>query len=191
MIVNRLGLWAIAAIAGAAALPARASCDDLAWQWVVDSCRRLADTYQNGSYELLVSGYSYHVPATWTPERRAELNANAWGGGLGKTTEDGEGNNHTVYFLGFEDSHKHLQAQVGYAYTKFWGSRDGLQPGLGWTAAIVQRPDIFGGVPFPVVLPLFELRYGKAILTSTYIPTLNGGVNHGSTLYVFGRISLE
>jgi palmitoyl transferase len=56
---------------------------------------------------------------------------------------------------------------------------------------ILQRPDIAGGVPVPVVLPLFSLRYQKAEILSTYIPKLNGGVNHGSILYVFGKIDLK
>ena len=56
---------------------------------------------------------------------------------------------------------------------------------------IVQRPDIAGGVPFPVVLPLAALRYGDGTLFGTYIPKVNGGVNHGSTLYVFGRVLLK
>jgi hypothetical protein len=42
-----------------------------------------------------------------------------------------------------------------------------------------------------VVLPLFSLRYQKAEVLSTYIPKLNGGVNHGSILYVFGKIDLK
>jgi hypothetical protein len=41
------------------------------------------------------------------------------------------------------------------------------------------------------VLPLFTLRYQKFELLSTYIPTVGGGVNHGSVLYVFGKIELK
>ena len=35
------------------------------------------------------------------------------------------------------------------------------------------------------------LRSQKVEVLSTFIPTLNGGVNHGSVLYVFGKISIE
>jgi lipid IVA palmitoyltransferase len=158
------------------------------WTWLEKGCDRLVDTYERGDDQLFVSGYAYHIPSTWTPERRAELNSNAWGGGYGRMMEDANGDTHTVFFLGFEDSHKHAELQVGYAWATYWGDRDSLQPGLGWTAMIVQRPDIAGGVPFPAALPLAFLRYKKANLVATYIPTLNGGVNHGSTLYVFGQI---
>lgn len=155
------------------------------------ACRRLADTYQRGDNEIILSGYSYHVPATWSPDKRKELNAEAWGFGLGRTTEAPDGDTHTVFYLGFKDSHSHLENQVGYAYNTFWGPRDGVQVGLGYTAMIVQRPDIWNGVPFPAVLPLAALRYGNATLQATYIPTLSGSLNHGSTVYLFGRVTLK
>ena len=42
-----------------------------------------------------------------------------------------------------------------------------------------------------MVLPLGALRYGKATLEVTYIPTLSGNLNHGSTLFAFGRVALD
>jgi len=40
-------------------------------------------------------------------------------------------------------------------------------------------------------LPLFTLRYRQARVDATYIPNFGGGINHGSVLYVFGRVILE
>ena len=181
------------AVAIVLALPGRAlavECADF-WTWVDAGCRRVVDTYQNGETQLIVSGYSYHLPSTYTPEKRAELNSNAWGGGLARTTDDANGNSHTVYAYGFEDSNKKGQFQVGYMWATYWGERDGLQAGLGWTAFIVQRPDIASGVPVPAALPVALLRYKKSSVVATFIPTLNGGINHGSTLYVMGTIGLQ
>jgi len=181
------------AVAIVLALPGRASaleCADF-WTWVDTGCRRVVDTYQNGETQLIVSGYSYHLPSTYTPEKRAELNSNAWGGGLARATEEPNGNTHTVYFYAFEDSHKNAQFNAGYMWATYWGDRDGVQAGLGWTAFILQRPDIASGVPVPAALPIAALRYKKSSLLATYIPTLNGGINHGSTLYVFGIIGLQ
>lgn len=173
-----------------AAPPARAaSCDGFGF--LADGCRRLVDAYEHGTTGALVSGYAWHVPSTWTPERRAQLNADAWGGGIVRTTEDADGDARSVFFLVFKDSHSHAQWNVGYEHSTYWGPRSGLQPGLGYTAMIVQRPDLAGGYPFPVALPLASLRYRSGTLFATYIPTLNGGINHGSTLYVFGRILFE
>jgi palmitoyl transferase len=155
------------------------------------ACSRLVDTWKRGSNEIMLSGFAWHLPFTWTAERRAELNQIAWGGGYGRTVEEPNGNTHTVFGLAFLDSHENAQLQVGYAWSAFWGPRDGLQPGLGYTALIVQRPDIANGIPFPAVLPLFSLRYGQATLVSTYIPTIGGGVNHGSVLYLFGRVTID
>ncbi len=105
--------------------------------------------------------------------------------------EHPNGDTENVYFLVFDDSHRQAEYNVGYSWSTYWLDRDGIQPGLGFTAMILKRPDIANGWPVPVVLPLFSLRYQKVEVLSTYIPKLNGGVNHGSILYVFGKIDLK
>jgi palmitoyl transferase len=175
------------------ALPGRAhavECADFG-SWLDKGCRHVVDTYREGGDALLVSGYQWHIPATWTPERRAEENANAWGGGWARAREQANGDTEHVFFLVFRDSHRHAQFNLGYSWTTYWLGRESVQPGLGFTALIIQRPDIAGGWPFPTVLPLFTLRYRNAELLATYIPTIGGGVNHGSVLYVFGKIDLK
>jgi palmitoyl transferase len=182
----------IAALAAAFATPVRAApeCSDL-WEWLNTGCRRLADTYNNGKNEVLVSGYAWHTPWTWTSERRAEENEFAWGGGWARSADRENGDTDTVYFLVFSDSHYEAEYNLGYAWTTWWRPRDSLQPGLGYTLMLISRQDIWGGVPFPAILPLVSLRYDKVTVFSTYIPTLNGGINHGSILYVFGRIAID
>src|SRR5215471_15631396 len=88
----------------AVSVPAFAACDDL-WEWLNAGCRRLVDTYKDGKTDLLVSGYAWHTPWTWTAEKRAEENSNAWGGGLGRTVERENGDTDTVFALVFSDSH--------------------------------------------------------------------------------------
>jgi lipid IVA palmitoyltransferase len=180
----------VATFALAAAAPARAAgCSDM-WEWVNTACRKVVDTYDQGGNELLLSGWSWHIPATWTPERRAEENEKAWGAGWARTVEKGNDTD-TVYFLVFSDSHKKPEFNLGYAWNRFWGGdRRGPQVGLGYTAFVMQRQDIAKGIPFPVILPLFSARWDKVTLHSTFIPTLNGGINHGSVFYVFGKVSL-
>jgi len=159
--------------------------------WYERFCSRLTDTWKRGNHEILFSGYSWHTPWTYTKEKRDELEHNAWGGGYGRTVEEANGDTHTVFGLGFQDSHGNAQLQVGYSWSTFWGDRDKVQPGLGYTVMIVQRPDVLDGVPFPAILPLASLRYGQATLVTTFIPNINGGVNHGSVLFVFGRYTLK
>jgi palmitoyl transferase len=182
----------LAALAAVFSTPVRAApeCADL-WEWLNTGCRRLVDTYKNGNNEVLVSGFAWHTPWTWTSERRAEENQYAWGGGFARSADRENGDTDTVYFLVFSDSHYEPEYNLGYAWTTWWRPRDSLQPGLGYTLMLISRQDIWGGVPFPAILPLVSLRYDKVTVFSTYIPTLNGGINHGSILYVFGRIAID
>jgi len=166
-----------------------AECADL-WDWVNKACRRLVDTYEQGGNELLISGYSWHTPWTWTAEKRAEENENAWGLGWGRTVERENGDTDTVYALIFSDSHRKPEYNLGYAWSTYWGKRSGIQPGLGYTAMLIARSDIANGWPFPAVLPLFSLRYDRVTLLSTYIPNIGGGVNNGSVFYIFGKVAL-
>ena len=158
--------------------------------WLEKGCRHVVDTYNEGDDALLVSGYEWHLPYSWTPEKRAEENENAWGVGWARSREHAD-YTENVFFLVFEDSHKTAQFNVGYTWMTYWGDRAGLQGGLGFSAAIVQRPDIADGWPVPVVLPMGSLRYQKVEIMSSYVPKLNGGVNHGSILYIFGKINLK
>jgi len=175
------------------ALPGRAHAGECAdfGSWLDKGCRHVVDTYQQGSDALLVSGYQWHIPATWTPERRAEENQNAWGGGWARAREQANGDTQHVFFLVFRDSHRQAQFNLGYSWTTYWLGRESVQPGLGFAALIIQRPDIAGGWPFPAALPLFTLRYRNAELLTTYIPNLGSRINHGSVLYVFGKIDLK
>jgi palmitoyl transferase len=183
-----LGALALAGLV--APVPAQAAeCTDL-WDWLNKACRRVVDTYEQGGNELLISGYSWHTPWTWTAEKRAEENENAWGLGWGRTVERENGDTDTVYALIFSDSHRKPEYNLGYAWSTYWGKRSGIQPGLGYTAMLIARSDIANGFPFPAVLPLFSLRYDKVTLVSTYIPNIGGGVNNGSVFYIFGKVAL-
>jgi len=168
---------------------ALASCESW-WDWARPGCERVVDTYKNGDNELMLSGYSYHLPSTWTPEHRAELNSNAWGIGWAKTLPDPNNGLHTVFAMAFKHSHNGVQWNVGYERLYLWGAREKVQVGGGYAIFIFQRSDIANGIPVPAILPTAVLRHGPVTFHATYIPTLNGGVNHGSTLFMFGSIAL-
>ena len=186
----RLALAAVA-IGLAGTTPARAAeCADM-WDWVNSACRKLVDTYRNGDNDLMISGYSWHTPWTWTAEKRAEENEAAWGGGWGRTVEKENGDTDSIFFTVFSDSHRKPEYNLGYAWNTYWGPRSGVQGGLGWTAFIMARSDIANGWPFPAVLPLASVRYDRVTVYATYIPNFGGGVNNGSVLYVFGKVALK
>jgi len=169
---------------------AAAGCDDMD-SWLSKSRCHLERTYREGDTEMMLSGYAWHLPMTYTKEKRAELNEYAIGLGVGRTIEEPDGDTRAVFLLAFLESHKKIQWNAGYSWTTYWGNRNSLQLGLGYAAVIVQRPDIFGGIPFPAALPLVSLRYGNASLVSIYIPNVGGGINNGSVLYVFGRYTFK
>ena len=125
----------------------------------------------------------------WSPETRATENENAWG--VGWVARASTPTTESVYFLVFEDSHKTAQFNLGYTWMTYWGNRAGLQGGLGFSAFIFQRPDIANGWPVPAVLPVASVRYQKVEIMTSYVPKLNGGINHGSVLYIFGKIDLK
>ena len=102
------------------------------------------------------------------------------------------GDTHTVFFLGFLDSHRNVQWNLGYAWIHVLGlPRRAAGRASGCTAMIVQRPDIASGIPFPVMLPLAVVASTRRrTLVTTYIPNVGGGINNGSMLYVFGRIGV-
>ncbi|MDR2016730.1 MAG: hypothetical protein LBP90_03880 [Burkholderiales bacterium] len=179
-------------IAACCSAPAFAAfeCADMG-EWLGAPCRHLAQTYRDGDTEILLSGFAWHLPMTYTKEKRRELNQNAIGFGMGRTIEEPNGDTRSVVLMAFLDSHKCVQWNLGYTWSTYWGSRDSLQIGLGYTAMIVQRPDIAKGIPIPAALPLLSLRYQNATLVTTFIPTVGGGVNNGSVLYIFGRYTLK
>ncbi len=184
---KRLLRYALAATMAAAAAGAHAlGCDDF-WSFIGRPCSKAAAAWDHGDNELIISGYGYHLRSTYTAEKLRELNERAWGAGWARSVTDADGDNHMLFLFGFRESHNKIQWNAGYMYSTFWGPQDGLRAGLGYAAFIVQRPDIASGVPFPALLPVAAVAYGKATLIATFIPTLNNGINNGSVLFVFGK----
>jgi lipid IVA palmitoyltransferase len=178
-------------VAGAVALASTQAfgfgCADL-WSFVGRSCSKAAAAWDHGDNELVLTGYAYHLRSTYTEEKLRELNERALGGGWARTITDPDGDTHSLFLFGFHESHNKVQWNLGYLYTTYWGPQDGAQAGLGVAAFIVQRPDIASGVPIPAILPMASLKYKKATLMATFIPTVNGGINNGSVLFLFGRL---
>ena len=186
----RRWVWLVAFAVGFPAPAWAMECSDM-WSWLNTACRHVVDTYSNGKTGILVSGYAWHTPWTWTAEKRAEENEYAWGGGLARYVEHPNGDTETVFGLIFSDSHSKPEYNLGYAWNTYWGDRSGIQGGLGYTIMLVARTDIANGFPFPAALPLASLRYSNVTVYTTYIPNLGGGINNGSVFYIFGMIGLD
>lgn len=162
------------------------------WQRTADSVRTKVETINaQGKNSLLLSGYAYHGRHTYTRERINEFNEKAWGLGFGKTLRDPNGNEEYLYGMAISDSHYDPQLMAGYAYQWVWPLAGPLELGVGWTALLISRTDTWGGVPFPVALPLASLGTPNAKLMAAYIPRLSGNKGNGDVLYVFGRINFN
>jgi lipid IVA palmitoyltransferase len=175
-----------ALLASSVFLPSAHACD---WLWSVFArpCNGAYKAYKTGDDEILLSGYSYHDRRTYTPEKIREFNENAWGLGYGKTAEDPDGDTHTFFWLTFRDSKRKNQWHLGYQYNTYWGTRSGLQASVGYAAMLVQRPDIFSGVPFPAILPVVGVKWNNTALNMIFIPRINDKLNNGNVLYLYAR----
>jgi hypothetical protein len=146
---------------------------------------------KEGDPELYLSGYAYHGRDTYTPERISELNEKAWGLGYGKTIHNAKGDEESVYFLTIDDSHGRPQPMLGYAYQWTWPlEKSAFEVGAGYTAMLMSRADYYGGIPFPVVLPVASFGTRKYRLMASYVPRLSQNKGNGDVLLVFFRIAI-
>src|SRR5579871_5043724 len=95
-----------AAICAALPLLAHAQCEALGSQFIQSACAQIAKPYEDGSWDLYVTGYTWHTGATF---RGKHLNAEAYGGGLGKHWTDENGHQDLLYAFAFLDSHKDIE----------------------------------------------------------------------------------
>ncbi|WP_034295589.1 hypothetical protein [Herbaspirillum sp. RV1423] len=179
----------ILTIAGAS-LPAMAqqSDDSSWWQSAKNHASEIVD---QGDDAIYVSGLAHHGRGTYTKEKLDELNEHAWGLGYGKTMRNERGNDESLYGFVIKDSHRHPQIMAGYAYEWVYPiGHTPLEVGIGGTAMLMSRQDYFGGVPFPVPLPLASIGTKKAKIMFSYVPRLSSNKNNGDVLLVFGRIEM-
>ncbi|MGS0744021.1 hypothetical protein ACVBEF_19740 [Glaciimonas sp. GG7] len=159
------------------------------WQQTKDRLGNIADNGTNAAY---ISGYAYHGRNTYTRERIDELNEKAWGAGAGRTFRNADGNDESLFFLGITDSHKKPQLMAGYAYEwVFPIAKSPLELSVGYTAMLVSRQDYFGGVPFPLPLPIAGFGTKKAKLMASYVPRLSSNKGNGDVLLLFARFEIE
>ena len=172
---------AMAAIPGVAA----AQCGDSNGFYSAH-CRRVMQVVQDGSWDLYLTGYGWHIDG-YTSSYRASLNARSWGGGAGKHWTDASGREDIVFAFVFLDSHDHLEPIGGYA--RQWYTRPvlgGLSLGGGYFIGVTARDDVLHYVPLPLALPIASLRYRKLSAMGTLIPRL-GGLNKGDVAFFWMR----
>ena len=184
-------ITALAALLGALVLtPSHAySLSESLASWGNAATQELHRTYDAGQAELLLPGYSWHDPHTYTAAKRAQLNDWAIGLGWGHLRFDDAGNAEQVYALAFSDSHHDVEPVVGFAKQWIWRPfTPQLRVGAGYTIGVTSRADTMKNFPFPIVLPLLSVGYRKFTLYSTLIPRFNGSPNNGNVVFLFGGL---
>ncbi|MFL9926720.1 hypothetical protein PQR62_20775 [Herbaspirillum lusitanum] len=192
LLAQRAGTGFMAAALGLAlygGLAGKAHAEDYSlWQ---ETKNHASEIWDKGDDAIYISGWAHHGRSTYTREKLNELNEHAWGLGFGKTMRNERGNDESLYGFVIKDSHRHPQIMAGYAYEwVFPIGHTPLELGIGGTAMLMSRQDYFGGVPFPVPLPLASIGTKKAKVMFAYVPRLSSNKNNGDVLLVFGRIEM-
>lgn len=186
--------WRPAALSVAAAAmlgctAASADYCDWGWDWASNSCRQAVRAFNEGSYDLYLTGYTYHSRSTYTWEKINSYQEKSWGGGLGRSVIDERGNWHGLYAVGFQDSHFKPQYTGGYSWLARWNLGGDFYAGAGVTAFIFLRSD-YNYVPLPGILPLGSLEYKRLSLMASYVPRLSRNEGNGDVLFLFFKIAL-
>lgn len=148
--------------------------------WFKSSCLRLHQIWTEGDNELYLPAYTWHNRYVYSAYKIDSYNEMPWGGGLGKSFYDENGDWHGLYAFAFLDSHKNVEPVVGYAFLKVAHLNENTRAGAGFGILATARPDIFHNIPFPGILPWVSFNYRKASLSATYIP---GSKNAGNVLF--------
>ncbi|MEP6658033.1 MAG: phospholipid:lipid A palmitoyltransferase [Betaproteobacteria bacterium] len=173
-------------------MPAHAAvpCDRL-WSWLEYQCLGVKDAWREGTPDVLLTGYTHHDRHTYTREKLEGFNEESWGGGYGWSRRNPKGDEFGWYGLIFRDSHYKYTKMVGWSYMTFWPASRDYAVGLGYTAFLGSRPDIYSGVPFPGILPLAGVKLGKVEVLGTYIPKVSANTTgNGNVGFVFLRVHL-
>lgn len=150
-----------------------------------------------GRWDISLTGYAYHSKNTYTDGQLQQLNAKAWGGGIGKIIRTESGNDESIYAMVFRDSSRHLQWSAGYSYQWIFPvTSTGLEVGAGLTAGVISRKDCFNRIPFPALLPLASIGSKDIKLMATYVPPIsiskgNGKKSKGNLALLFIKFAFD
>jgi len=159
--------------------------------WYERAKRKMTKILDEGDMSLNLSGIAHHGRGTYTAERIAELNENAWGLGFTKAIRDEKDNEELAYAMVISDSHYKPQPMAGYAYQWMKPIAGNIEIGGGYTYSLISRTDYFKGVPFPIALPVASIGTKNTKLMAAYVPRLSKNKGNGDVLLLFVRIDLN
>lgn len=136
------------------------------------------------NWELYVPVRTWHNRAAYDREHIDGYQERPWGAGLGKYYIDNKGNQHSLYFMAFKDSHNDWEPTAGYAWQKNFyplPTRD-FRLGLGYTIFLTMRSD-YNYIPIPAPLPLAAIEYKNFAIQGTYLPGFSD--NSGNIAFIW------
>ena len=146
---------------------------------------RVVQTWESPTYDVYLPLYTWHNRLAYDSSKAAKYNEAPWGGGIGKSMIDKDGDWHALYAMGFQDSHNMFEPIVGYGFQKNLrpGKSDDWRIGGGFTVGVTARQQ-YRYVPIPLPLPMAGIEYKRMALQAVYIP---GGRNDGNVLFCWLR----
>lgn len=154
-----------------------------------DKRAAISDAVRAGQWETYFTGYAWHLPYKYHDATRARLNETTWGGGLGRTVKDEDGDRHSVYLMAFSDSHRDAQVNVGYAWQRYWAFTQNFSFGAGYLAFLFSREDVANHLPIPALLPCLSVSYRGLEIIGLFVPRVSRDIK-GDVLFVYLRMPL-
>lgn len=152
--------------------------------WAQRLWQPVRQTWDLGTLELYLPFHTYHLRSAYTKEQIAGYQENPPGLGAGFGRYNEKGNWEGVYAMGFHDSHFKPQWMAGYGWKTFWNPVDEVKLGLGYTAFLMMRADIFDYKPFPGILPIASIGYRNLSLETAFVP---GGAGAGNVFFFWAK----
>jgi palmitoyl transferase len=152
---------------------------DAGWfSGVWDGTKRI---WNEGSHDVYLSGYVWHMAYGFPSEKRDRFNNYAWGGGYGRTLTDDKNNQRMLYAIVASDSYRHPMFMAGYAWLARWPVAGEVHAGAGYSVLLV-RHESTASYPFPAAAPVVSIGTDHVALYATYIHSM---------AYFFGKISFR
>lgn len=142
----------------------------------------LGETWRLGNTEYYATFRTWHTPWAYSDEQNKHYQNWPPGFGLGRGRFDEKGNWHGVYAMGFQDSHFKPEWIAGYGWKTYWQAPANIRLGLGYTAGITTRTDVYHYTPVPLILPIVSADYGKLSVEGAYVP---GGKGFGNVMLLW------
>lgn len=149
----------------------------------------ITTTARTGDWDAYATGFAWHAPWAYDSATVDRLNERAWGGGFGRSMTDGDGDRHSVFLMGFSDSHRAPQIVAAYAWNRYWKPTRDWHAGFGYMAFLTSRKDVAHRWPIAAMLPCLSIRRGRCEIIGLFVPRVSKDIK-GDVFFVFSRFAL-